>query len=154
MSSNDNNSNRISKDEINLENVGSLQITQDRANELQKELDDIREQMNDANLEIEAVASAEERARLQCERVLHQLNEDQIMQNALISENAQITTECSTLKKKISELESRNEMNLVVLKQQEALLGQFKIFEQSMRGEISSARAGELFRQFSLLFSR
>lgn len=84
-----------------------LMQSQQRCEEMESELRDAKLNMEDLVLEIEAVATEEERTREQNVRLLQQIAESQSQQKSLIQENFRLHQINSDLKEKELELQQR-----------------------------------------------
>jgi chromosome segregation ATPase len=87
-----------------VESAESLVATgaQSRATELEQQLEEVRSNLNDLIGEIEEVASAEEKARLQCLLILKQMDDMQSKHKGVIEENINLLEQISSLQQKIS----------------------------------------------------
>ena len=90
---NNNSSNNNDNDGVNIKDGFSklvLTQAQGRARDLQIELDDVRANMDDLILEIEAVSSEERKVADQCTRLLAQMQDSQSMQRGVLEENLRL----------------------------------------------------------------
>lgn len=114
----------------------TLNQAQERAKEVQIELDDARASLNDLILEIESVSVEEARSREQSARVLRQMTDSQSMQRGVLEENLRLHDQISELQKRHVDVENKIEIVQNIMKQQDFLISQLRGAEQAARGDI------------------
>lgn len=89
------------------EAVDVAQLAQQRARDIESELDNARSSINELILEIEAVSSEEAKSRAKCGELLKQISDCQSMQRVALEENLHLQNENEDLKKSHKEVEAK-----------------------------------------------
>lgn len=117
---------------------------QGRARDLQQEMEDVRANMDDLILEIEAVSSEEKNVEEQCTRLLSQMSDSQSMQRGVLEENLRLHDQVAEIQIRLTEAQAKYEAVDCVISQQDIVIGHLRQVEQGLRGDISNIKKSNL----------